>query len=58
MLELLGHELPTNMIINALKTVFLLLVYSSFMSFMVSFHHIESPKCKKNVLNDVFDSFI
>jgi hypothetical protein len=31
-LELLGHELRASMIINALKTLFFLFVYSSFIS--------------------------
>jgi hypothetical protein len=44
-LEPFGHELCTNMNTNALKNVHLELLYSSFQSFIASFHHIKSPKC-------------
>jgi hypothetical protein len=44
-LEPLGYELRTSMNINALKTVFLMSVYSYFLSFVASIHHIKLPKC-------------
>jgi hypothetical protein len=39
-----GHELRTNIKMNALKTVLLMLVYSYFLSFMASIHHIKTSK--------------
>jgi hypothetical protein len=45
--EPFGLELRTNMNINALKIVQLELLYSTFLSFIASFHHIISPKCSE-----------
>jgi hypothetical protein len=47
LLEQLGHELRTNMKTNALKTVLIILIYSSFQSFVASSHHTKSPKGTK-----------
>jgi hypothetical protein len=46
-LEPFGHKLDINMNTNALRTVLIELVYSSFLSFVSSFHGINSPKCTK-----------
>jgi hypothetical protein len=40
-------ELRTNMNTNAMKTVHLQLLNSTFQSFIASFGHIKSPKCTK-----------
>jgi hypothetical protein len=40
-MEPLGHELRTKININALKTVFSMLVYSCFLSFVASIHRIK-----------------
>jgi hypothetical protein len=46
-LELFGHEFRTNKNINALKFIFCLLVYSSFLIFIVSFQYIKLQKYTK-----------
>jgi hypothetical protein len=47
MLERLEHEFRAKKHTHALKTILLLFVYSSFLSFIVSFQHIKSSKCTK-----------
>jgi hypothetical protein len=42
MLEPLGHALRIKMNINTLETIFFLLVYSYFLSFVTLFQHIKS----------------
>jgi hypothetical protein len=44
-LEPFGHNLCIIMNTNALKTILLELVHSSFLSFVSSFHDIKSSKC-------------
>jgi hypothetical protein len=43
----LGHKLLSKMYTNVLKTIFLLLVYTSFQPFVAAFQQIQSPKCTK-----------
>jgi hypothetical protein len=45
--EPFGLKLRTNKNTNALKTVHLELLNSSFLSFIASLHHIISPKCSE-----------
>jgi hypothetical protein len=42
--ELLGHELHININSNVLRTMLVLFVYWSFLSFIVSFQHKKSSK--------------
>jgi hypothetical protein len=46
-LEPLGHRLRAKMNTNALETMLILFVYSSFLSFVTSFKHIKLSKCTK-----------
>jgi hypothetical protein len=43
-LELVGPELCKKMNTNAIKTIYLLLFCSSFLSFVALFEHLNSPK--------------